>query len=868
MSATPAATPPHSTPHRAGNQDHGQDHGAGEPMSHRQIMEALSGLLLGMFVAILSSTVVSNALPTIVADLGGSESGYTWVVTATLLATTVSTPIWGKLADLFSKKVLIQVALVIFVLASAVAGLSTSMGMLIAMRAVQGLGAGGLTALAQVIMAAMISPRERGRYSGYLGAVFALGTVSGPLIGGALTEHLSWHWCFYVGVPFAIAAILVLQKTLHLPVLKRAGVHIDYLGALLLAGGVSSLLVWVSLAGQQFDWASWQSAAMVGGGIVLLALTVLVESRADEPIIPLRFFRNPTVVLSALASLFVGVAMFGGTVFLSQYFQLARGETPTMSGVLTLPMILGLFLSSTIAGQFITRTGKWKRWILAGGVLLSAGLALMGTVEYDTNYWVVAPWMLLIGVGVGAMMQNLVLAVQNVVDPRDLGSASAFVAFSRSLGGAIGVSALGAVLAHRVTSHLSEGLRAAGIDAAAAGGDSGAVPDLSTIPQPVRSIVQSAYGSSVADVFLVAAPFALIALIVSFFFKEVALRGQNATPAPVQTTADTTTGTTAGTTGTSASAQQEQRWSAPADRGGSLNGSAAAAAVPAQLGRDERTGAGPSLSGTVRQHGGAPLPGAVVTLADQSGQQVARTSTDEHGRYAMHPGTGGTYLLIVAAAHLSPSATLVALAERPATRDVLLSGRSAITGRVLAHEASSDHHRGVTGALITLTDVTGQVVGSTRSGADGGYSFSNLVGGAFVLTAQSGAHRPLARSVDVPDAGALACDLLLAGGGRLTGTVVAASDGRRVREATVTLVDADGQVVGSVVTDDDGGYGFEDLAGGHYTLTASGFAPVATGVDVEEDTVCAVQVTLGTAAGSTGGAQQTGTGNPLPREQW
>uniref|UniRef100_UPI003D7E23F4 MFS transporter n=1 Tax=Kineococcus sp. SYSU DK007 TaxID=3383128 RepID=UPI003D7E23F4 len=837
MSASPAAVPPHRTPHQAAPNGHGPD----GPMSHRQIMEALSGLLLGMFVAILSSTVVSNALPTIVSDLDGTESGYTWVVTATLLATTISTPIWGKLSDLFSKKVLIQLALVVFVIASAVAGLSQSMGMLIAMRAVQGLGAGGLTALAQVIMATMISPRERGRYSGYLGAVFALGTVTGPLIGGVLTQHLSWHWCFYVGVPFAIAAIVVLQKTLHLPVVKREGVRIDYLGAVLLAAGVSSLLVWVSLAGQQFDWGSWQTVAMVGGGLVLLALTVLVESRAAEPIIPLRFFRNPTVVLSALASLFVGVAMFGGTVFLSQYFQLARGETPTMSGLLTLPMIIGLFLSSTIAGQFITRTGRWKGWIVAGGVSLTAGLGLMGTVEFDTNYWVVAVWMLLVGVGVGAMMQNLVLAVQNIVAPQDLGSASSFVAFSRTLGGAIGVSALGAVLAHRVTGHLADGLRAAGIDPAAAGGSGEGVPDLSAIPQPVRGIVQAAYGSSVADVFLVAAPFALIALVVSFFFKEVALRGQRSTPDPVQTAADAEP----------PAAQQDQRWSVPAEQrdgtaAGVADGTVDGTPVPPSAAPAPRAQlSGPAVTGTVRQHGGRPLTDAVITLADQTGQQVARTRTDEEGRYELRAATGGTYLLIVAAAHLSPSATLVPVADRPVTRDVVLSGRSVITGRVLAHDPASGQDRGVGAALVTLTDVTGQVVGSARSGADGGYAFESLTGGAYVLTAQAETRRPLARAVDVPDAGALACDLLLSGGGRLTGTVVAAGDGRRLRDATVTLVDADGGVVAVASTDDSGEYGFEDLAAGHYTLTAAGYAPVATGVDVAEDEVRAVRVVLG-----------------------
>jgi MFS family permease len=296
-------------------------------MSHREVLEALSGLLLGMFVAMLSSTVVANALPTIIGDLGGGESAYTWVVTATLLATTATTPIWGKLADLFSRKMLVQVGLVIFVVGSGLAGIAPGIGWLIAARAVQGVGVGGLTALVQVVMAAMIPPRERGRYSGYLGATFALATISGPLLGGLIvdTSWLGWRWCFLVGAPFALAAFVVLQKTLHLPVVRRADVSIDYLGATLIVGGVSTLLIWVSLAGHQFAWGSAATALMVGGGLLLLALAIWVESRAKEPVIPLRLFRDRNTALSTAASLFVGVALFGGTVFLSQYFQISRG---------------------------------------------------------------------------------------------------------------------------------------------------------------------------------------------------------------------------------------------------------------------------------------------------------------------------------------------------------------------------------------------------------------------------------------------------------------------------------------------------------------------------------------------------------------
>jgi EmrB/QacA subfamily drug resistance transporter len=497
------------------------------PMTHRQIMEALSGLLLGMFVSVLSSTVVSNALPQIISDLGGGQSAYTWVITAALLTMTASTPLWGKLADLYSKKLLVQSALVLFVLASAGAGLAQDTGTLIAFRAVQGLGAGGLAALSQIIIAAMIPPRERGRYSGYLGATFAVATVGGPLLGGVITDAswLGWRWCFYVGVPFAILALVVLQKTLHLPVVKRENMTVDWLGASLVTAAVSLLLIWVTLAGDRYDWLSWQTYTMVGVSVVLGLAFVLTESRAAEPIIPLGLFRNRTITLTALASLFVGIAMFGATVFLSQYFQLARGESPTMSGVLTIPMIGGLFVSSTVSGLVITRTGRWKAWLVAGGVLLTAGLGLLGTMRYDTPYWRIALFMALLGTGVGMMMQNLVLATQNQVALSELGAASSVLAFFRSLGGAVGVSVLGAVLAHRITDYVTDGMAKLGIrPEGATGGNGSAIPDLDSLPAPVRTVVESAYGHGVADIYLYAAPMAVVALLLVLFVKEVPLR--------------------------------------------------------------------------------------------------------------------------------------------------------------------------------------------------------------------------------------------------------------------------------------------------------------------------------------------------------
>ncbi|MEU1127892.1 MDR family MFS transporter [Streptomyces sp. NPDC005899] len=494
-------------------------------MTRRQIIQAMSGLMAGMFVAILASTVVANALPRIITDLHGSQSSYTWVVTAELLAMTATVPIWGKLSDLYDKKLLIQLSLGMFVIGSLVAGFSDSVTVLIISRVVQGIGAGGLTALAQVVMASIIPPRELGRYSGIFGAVFAVGTVAGPLIGGVLvdTSWLGWRWCFFIGVPFALLAIVLLQLTLDLPVVRRK-VRIDYLGAFLIMAGVSALLLWITLAGNQFDWMSWQTAALVTGGAVLLALAVLVESRVEEPMIPLDIFRNRTVTLTTVASLLVGVAMFGGTVFLSQYFQVSLGKSPTTAGLMSLPMILGLMVSTTVAGQIITKTGKWKNFLIAGGVIMTAGMGLLSTIGADTAFWILALYMAVLGVGVGMLMQNLVLAAQNDVPAAELGSATSVLSFFRSLGGAIGTSALGAVLAHQVTEDLEKGLGGA---AAAGGGGSHAIPDLATLPAQARQVVEQAYGDATADIFLVGAPFAVLALVAVLFVKEKPLKTQS-----------------------------------------------------------------------------------------------------------------------------------------------------------------------------------------------------------------------------------------------------------------------------------------------------------------------------------------------------
>ena len=494
-------------------------------MSHRQIMEALSGLLLVLFVAMSSATIVATALPKIIGSLNGSQTQYTWVVTASLLTATATTPIWGKLADLYSKKLLVQLAIVVFIAGSIVAGFAQTAGQLIAARAFQGIGMGGVQALVQVAIAAMIPPRERGRYNGYLGGVLALATVGGPLLGGLIvdTSWLGWRWCFFIGAPVAVIALVVLQRTLHLATIRRDHVKIDYLGATLIAAGVSVLLIWVSFVDSSFGWLSWPTAAMVGAGVVLLAIAVRVESRAAEPVVPPQIVRQRTTALSILASLSVGMAMFGGSVFLGQYFQIGRGYSPTEAGLLTIPLMAGVLVSSTISGRMISNSGRIKPYIVAGTVLLVAGFAALSVIDHRTPLWYVGLGMALVGVGVGMSMQNLVLAVQNSVELKDIGAASSTVAFFRSLGGTIGVSVLGAVLAHRVTDSITTQLAASGVPAGTGGGDTSSL-NLAELPAAMQHIVRAAYGDATGHIFLISAGIAVVGVLAAVMFKQITLR--------------------------------------------------------------------------------------------------------------------------------------------------------------------------------------------------------------------------------------------------------------------------------------------------------------------------------------------------------
>ncbi len=494
-------------------------------MSHRQILQALTGLLAALFTAILSSTIVANALPTIIADLQGTQTDFAWVITAALLANAATTPIWGKLADMFDKKLLVQLGIIIFVAGSVLAGLASTIPLLLTARVIQGIGLGGITALAVAVIGTIIAPRERGRYSGYLGGVLAAGTAGGPLLGGFIVDSpLGWRWTFFVCVPLAVIALILLQITLKLPHNRRKA-SIDWLGSILLSAGVSLLLIWVSFAGKPgyYDWFSRESALMVGGSVILLGLLLVVETRVAEPIIPLKIISERTTALAILASIAVGIALFASSTYLGQYYQVARGATPTEAGLLSLPSIAGNLIGSVGAGQLVTRYGKWKRFLILGSVFLIAGLGLSGTIDHLTPLWLVGIYTFLFGMGLGLLLQNLVLAVQNTVALKNVGSASASVAFFRSIGGAAGVAVLGAILGTQVTNRTTEGLAAAGVPAGPAGAAGGSL-DLMKLPEPVAEIIRAAYGDSTALIFLITAGFAVLALVCVLFIKEKPLR--------------------------------------------------------------------------------------------------------------------------------------------------------------------------------------------------------------------------------------------------------------------------------------------------------------------------------------------------------
>ncbi|MFJ8571109.1 MFS transporter [[Kitasatospora] papulosa] len=753
-------------------------------ISPRRVRLVFLGLMLTLLLAALDQMIVATALPKIVGELHGLDR-MSWAVTAYLLASTIGLPIYGKLGDLFGRKGVFQFAIIVFIIGSALAGWSRTMDELIAFRAVQGIGGGGLMIGVQAIIADIVPARERGRYMGLIGAVFGLASVAGPLLGGFFTDHASWRWCFYINVPFGVVTLAVIALVLKLPK-PAVRPRLDVLGALLLAAASTCLVLLTSWGGTEYAWGSRTILGLAAGAVGTALLFLVVEHRAAEPLIPLRLFRDPVFNVTSLVGAVVGVALFGAASYLPTYLQMVEGVSATESGLLMLPMMGGIVIASVVSGQLVSRTGRYRVYPLVGAAVSSVGMWLLSLLDTGTSALEYGLWQAVLGIGIGLVMSILVLAVQNSVRPSDLGTATSAHNYFRQIGGSVGAAIFGTLFAGRLADALAVRL------------PSGAgLPDPESItPQLVHTMepaLRDAYIQAYADamprIFLYLVPVLLLGLFLAFFLKEKSLVSHH-TP---QTAPDP-------------AAEHSTVPLARTDPGPSQPG-----ALP-----------GTPVRGRVQHPDGTEVGRAALTLIDGQGRQVGRGASGADGRYALSaPGTG-SYVLIAAANGHQPQAVSVTVGERPVELDVVLGGAGRLAGAVLTPDGAP-----VRDAAVTLTDVRGDVVATTRTGREGAYVISELVAGEYTLAASAPAFRPAALPVSVQAARETRQDIELAGGAVLRG-IVRAPGGRAVEDARVTLLDAAGNVVDTLTTGSDGAFRFVDLSTGEYTVIAAGYPPVAT----------------------------------------
>ena len=499
-------------------------HAPAEPgagLSHRQILVVVAGVMGGLLLASLDQSIVGTALPRIVSDLGGLNR-LSWVVTAYLLTSTAATPLWGKISDLYGRRLIFQAAILIFLLGSALSGLSRNMTELILFRGLQGVGGGGLMAIALAIIGDVIPPRQRGRYQGYFGAVFGASSVIGPLLGGLFTDTIGWRWIFYINLPIGAAVLVITSVALRLPVVRREHT-IDYLGAGTIVASVTTLLLYLNWAGARYGWTSPGALWLVGASVVLALAFLAVERRAVEPIIPMRLFRSVIFSVGNVFSFMSGVAMFGAVIFLPVYLQAVKGMSPMRSGLALIPTVAGVAGMSVVSGRIISHTGRYKIFPILGAAIVVVSQVLLAHLHADTPYWQVGIYGFLAGAGLGMTMQTVVLAIQNDTNPADMGTATSANTFFRMTGAAIGAAVFGTVLSSKLAQNLQASFGRSGGSSPRI--DANNVQAIQALPEPVRHVVLTAFARAVDDLFLVGIPFALVALIVAFFFREIPLRG-------------------------------------------------------------------------------------------------------------------------------------------------------------------------------------------------------------------------------------------------------------------------------------------------------------------------------------------------------